>query len=918
MAWAPDSLTALPPPQPEAAEKPGLPEVRGRLGEYASMPVLQVLRRLSSGPRGLEEDTAQELLARHGDNIIAGSPAPRRATRLLHALTNPFVLILLVLGGVSAVLGAFGAATVIGVMVLISCWLQVRQEQRFDRVAATLRAMVVTTATVVRRASSDAPPAAREIPIDQLVPGDIVTLSAGDMIPADVRLLRSSGLTADQAVLTGEAIPAAKHATSEDAVPDVSAGGRATGDLGTIDCPWLCFMGSTVTAGAATAVVITTGTATYFGAMHAHLAPRRAETAFDRGVKGVSRALIGLMLVCAPLVFIVNATVHGVRYAALWFAISVAVGLTPEMLPVMVSTALARGARAGARHNVIIKRLPAIHNLGAIDVLCTDKTGTLTQDQVGVDRHLDADGHPDPRVLRWAALNSTMAAHGDAAVLFNELDEALLAHAEQTGIPVDDVTCVDVIPFDSTRRRSSVIVRAGDRPGTDILITKGAAEQVIDCCTRLRRDDGDVPLTEAERQRLLEFGDRHAADGVRLLAVAIADRPPRLGAYRQTDERELTLIGFVGFRDRPRESAAAAVASLAARGVTVKVLTGDHPLVAARVCRDAGIDAGRIVLGDDIDALGDAELGDLADRTTVFARIDPEQKARIVRTLRAAGRTVGFLGDGVNDSPALRDADVGITVDGAVAIARESADVVLLRGDLLSVTDAITEGRRTFANIKKYLEITISSNFGNVLSMLAASVLLPFLPMLPLQILVQNLCFDLCLLPLAFDHVDERALRRPRTFDSARLTRFVLWLGPVNTMADLVAFGILLHITGDHPAPAAQALFHTGWFVENLLTQAAAIHLLRSRRLPSRRDHAALPVLLGTAAIGAIAMTLPWSPLAAPLGMTALPMICLLSLILVLVLYCVLIGAAKTLWHRIEGRTSAAAGPRSDGRPATW
>ncbi|MCO5973581.1 magnesium-translocating P-type ATPase [Actinoallomurus sp. WRP6H-15] len=866
------------------------------------MPVLQALRRLDSGPRGLEEDRAQALLARWGENVIAASAASRRSARVLHALTNPFVGILLVLGGVSAALGAIGAATVIGVMVLISCWLQARQEQRFDRVADTLRAMVVTTTTVVRRASTEAPPTSREIPVDQLVPGDIVTLGPGDMIPADVRLLRSASLAVDQAVLTGEALPVPKQATPEDAVPDASAVGRSTGDLATIDCPWLCFMGSTVTAGTGTAVVLATGAATYFGAMHAHLAPRRAETAFDRGVKGVSRALIGLMLVCAPLVFIVNAAVHGVRFAALWFAISVAVGLTPEMLPVMVSTALARGARAAVRHKAVIKRLPAIHNLGAMDVLCTDKTGTLTQDQVGVDCHIDLDGRSDPQVVRWAVLNSAIAAHGDAMILFNELDEALLAYADQMSVPVDDVTTVDVVAFDSTRRRSSVVVRA-DRLGTDIMITKGAVEQVLECCTRMRRQDGDVPLTPADRQRLSDVGDRYAADGVRLLAVAIADKPVRPRGYGRGDERDLTLIGFVGFRDRPRESAAAAVQSLAARGVAVKVLTGDHPLVAARICRDAGIDPGRIVLGDDIDAYGDAELGDLADQTTVFARIDPEQKARIVRVLRAAGRTVGFLGDGVNDSPALRDADVGITVDGAVAIARESADVVLLRGDLLSVAEAITEGRRTFANIKKYLEITISSNFGNVLSMLAASVLLPFLPMLPLQILVQNLCFDLCLLPLAFDHVDQRALRRPRTFDSARLTRFVLWLGPVNTLADLTAFGILLHITGHHPGPAAQAIFHTGWFVENLLTQAAAVHLLRSRRLPSLRDHAAFPVLLGTAAIVTIALVLPWSPLVVPLRMTALPVVCLLALVLVLALYCLLIGAAKAVWQKLDRRT---------------
>jgi Mg2+-importing ATPase len=868
------------------------------------MPVLQVLRRLESGPRGLDEEQAQTRLERHGENVITASGRRHRGARLLRALTNPFVVILYILGSVFALIGAFGAAAMIGVMALISCSLQVRQEHRFDRVAATLRAIVVTTATVVRRASPEAPPVAREVPIDQLVPGDIVKLTSGEMVPADVRLLRSADLTVDQAVLTGESLPATKHTTGNEDDPAAQPPGAPTGDRRTFDCPWLCFMGSTISTGTATAVVVATGAWTYFGATNAELAPRRAETAFDRGVKGVSRALIGLMLVCAPLVFVVNAAVHGIRFAALWFAISVAVGLTPEMLPVMVSTALARGARASARHNVVIKRLPAIHNLGAIDVLCVDKTGTLTDDQISVDCHFDPYGNPDTEVLRWAAINSAWATNGDGAMLINELDEALLAHAEQLNIPLDAYTGVDVIPFDPPRRRSSVIVWTGHRLGAETLITKGAVEQVLDRCTRLRTDHDDAPLIPADRRRLDELADRHAADGVRLLAVAITERPAPARPHRPAEEQELTLVGFVGFRDHPRDSAPAAITALADRGVTVKVLTGDHPLVAARVCHDAGIDPGRIVLGEDITAVGDAELSELAAQTTVFARIDPEQKARIVRALRTAGRTVGFLGDGVNDSVALRDADVGITVESAVDIARESADVVLLRSDLHTVAEAITDGRRTFDNIKKYLEITISSNFGNVLSMLAASIMLPFLPMLPLQILVQNLCFDLCLLPLAFDHVDQRTLRRPRTFDSARLTRFVLLLGPANTLADLATFAILLHTTGSHPTPAAQALFHTGWFVENLLTQAAAIYLLRSRRLPSPRNRPALPVVLGTAVIAAIAVILPLSPLAGPLQMTALPGTCLLSLTFVLVLYCILISATKTLWHKIDSPTT--------------
>lgn len=880
-----------------APAKPGLPQVHGRLTEHASMPLLQVLRRLETSPRGLCEKHAQTRLAEHGENAIGSASARRRGVRALRAVTNPFVMILVVLGGVSAALNSVGSVAVIGVMVVVSCWLQVRQEHRFDRVAVTLRAMVVTTATVVRRVSEQAPSVAREMPIEELVPGDIVNLIPGDMVPADVRLLRSAGLSIDQAVLTGESVPVAKHANGW-----VQADGRPSGDLGAFGCPWLCFMGSTVTAGTGTAVVVATGASTYFGAMNAQLAPRRAETAFDRGVRSVSWALIGLMLVCAPLVFVANAAAHGVRPEALWFAISVAVGLTPEMLPVIVSTVLARGAKASARHGVIIKRLPALHNLGAVDVLCVDKTGTLTHDEVTVECHLDARGHPDPRVLRWAAVNSLWAAQTDGAMGFNELDESLLAYADQHAIALDGFVGVDVIPFDFTRRRISVVVRSNGRLGSEFLITKGAVEQVLECCTRVRTSASDIVMTEAERGRLSDLADRYAAGGIRLVAVAVAERPTRIRGYRRSDERELTLLGFVGFCDRPRDSMPSAVAALAGRRVAVKVLTGDHPLVAARICRDAGIDPGRIMVGGDLAVLGDAELSELADRTTVFARIDPEQKARIVRALRKAGRTVGFLGDGVNDSAALRDADVGITVDSAVDIARESADVVLVGGDLMAVARAVTEGRRTFANIAKYLRITLSSNFGNVLSMLVAGVVLPFLPMLPLQILVQNLCFDLCLLPLAFDHVDARGLRRPRTFEVARLVRFVLWLGPVNTLADLMAFVILLRITGHHSTPAAQALFHTGWFVENLLTQAAAVHLLRSRRLPSPRTRAALPVLLGTAAIVVIAATLPLSPLAAALKMTSLPYVCLILLLGVLASFCMAAGAVKVLWQRFDSR----------------
>ncbi len=888
-------------PDPDPARPPGGPAaVCDDLASWAAAPPLQVLRGLGSSARGLDEAEAQARLLRDGDNAIAAGPQPAWGARLLAAARNPFIVILIILTAVSAATGDLGGAAVITVMVVASCLLRIRQEYRSDRAAAALRAMVAATATVIRRARAGSPPVAREVPVDQLVPGDVVHLVAGDMVPADLRLLRTDDLAVSQAVFTGESRPAAKRASSVigSGRPD-GAGDASDGEASLFDSPVLCLMGTSVVSGSGTAVVVATGSATYLGATHHDLPGDRAGTTFDRGVRDVTWLLITLMLVCAPVVLAVNAAVRGHLVEAFLFAVAVAVGLTPEMLPVVVTSALARGASALSGRAAIVKRLPAMHNLGAMDVLCIDKTGTLTEDHVWLDCHVDPDGNPDPRVLRSAWLAGHWSAVATDGAVTDVLDQALLACGAERGLTADAQTVlVDTVPLDYTRRRVTVVTRGVGGLGRHTLITKGAPAEVLSCCSGVRRGVRVVPLGPAERDRAAAVADALARDGVRVLALAEAERPAKAGRYRPADEAALTLIGFVGFRDLPRLSARQALADLAARGVAVKIMTGDDPLVTARICRDVGIDAGPVVTGADLALLEERALVSVAQTGTVFARVDPAQKARLVRALRAAGHTVGFLGDGVNDAAALRAADVGISVAGATAVARECGDVILIRKDLTMLGQAIVEGRRSSGNMIKYLKITISSNFGNVLSMLAASAALPFLPMLPLQVLAQNLCFDVSQLSLAFDAVEEPSLRRPRRFDRRDLARFVICFGPVNTLADLVTFAILWRIMGGHAGPVGQALFRAGWFAENLLTQAVAVHLLRSRWGPSARRHAARPVLLATLALAVLGVGLPMTPVGVALRLQAPPAVFYPLLAAVLAGYALAIIAAKAWYMR--------------------
>jgi Mg2+-importing ATPase len=918
-----------PPPAtgPAALRTPPAP-VPARLRQFAAMSPLQVLRLVESSPSGLDEPQAELRAQRDGENTTAGQRSRTVPARLARAVVNPFVLILLCLAAVSAATEDLAAAAVITTLAAISCVLQVGQEYRADQAVAALRAMVSRTATVVRRARPGGRPVAREVPVDHLVPGDVIRLGPGELVPADIRLLRSGDLMVNQALLSGESLPAFKHATLDgldghygldgrnghDGLDghgltprgadgpgvgpvDTDRPGRAGDATGTLfDDPRLCLLGSMVIGGTGTGVVVATGTDTYFGATRQRL-PQRGETAFDRGVRGVSRTLVQVMLAAVPAVLAVNALARNNWPQAFLFAVSVVVGLTPEMLPVVTTTVLARAAEMLRGRGLIVKRLPAIHNLGAMDVLCTDKTGTLTENRATVACYLDPIGDTDPTVLAWAALNSQVNADHLGPLSSDPMDEALVRRAEELGLVIDDgVIGIDAFGFDVARRRSTVVIRRTATPGADTVITKGAAEEVLAACSRVRAGGIDRPMTPAERRRLAELADSLHEGGVRVLAVAIGARTGRRGT--PADGREMTLLGYVGLRDELRSGARSALVDLAGQGVGVKLVTGDHPQVAARICRELGLRPGRPVRGSELDHLDDAALAELAERTTVFARVDPQQKARIVTALRSRGHTVGYLGDGINDVGALRAADVGICVESAAQIARASADVILAHKDLAVLSGALGLARRAFVNIIKHIKITLSSNVGNVTSVVAAGVMMPFLPMLPLQLLVQNLLFDVSQLFIAFDHTDEGVHRRPRTFDSGDLLRFVVCFGLINALADLATFAALRHVLGAPLRPSTQVLFHTGWFVENLLTQILAVHLLRSGASVRRWSWASRPVLVASLAVVVVSVSLTVGPIAAVLGFRTLPADYFGWLAVVLAAFCVTTLTGKFAYQR--------------------
>jgi Mg2+-importing ATPase len=806
----------------------------------------EILRKLGTSPNGLTQAAAEERASTVGPNEVALEKPQTWPLRLLRIVLNPLVILLSALSATSFATGDARAGTVMAMMVVLSAGLRFLQEAKADAAAAKLRAMIHVTATVVR----DGTP--QEIPLRNLVPGDVIQLSAGDMIPGDVRVLSCKDLFVSQGSLTGESLPVEKnHDVESEAV------------ISPTELKNICFMGTSVQSGTATAVVVTSGAQTYFGSMARSITGERVLSSFDLGLNRFTWLMIRIMAVMVPLVFLINGFTKHDWKGAFFFALAVAVGLTPEMLPMIVSVCLSKGALAMSRRKVIVKRLNAIQNFGAMDVLCTDKTGTLTEDRVVLMRHCDVTGRESEQVL----LNGYLISHFQTG-LKNLLDRAILESSDFHGAAVvEKYKKLDEIPFDFTRRMMSVLVE--DSEGKPLLLTKGAPEEVFHHSSYFEQDGTLSPMEPSLTVGLKAEYESLSNDGFRVLALATKDLAGKCICSKE-DERELVLRGYVAFLDPPKKSAASALDALRRHGVAVKILTGDNPLISRKVCKDVGLAAEPMLLGADVEKLSDEELGEAAQKTTLFARLSPAHKERVIRTLRSKGHVVGFLGDGINDAPALKAADVGISVDTATDIAKESADLILLEKDLTVLEGGVVEGRKVFANILKYIRMGASSNFGNMFSVLGASAFLPFLPMAPIQVLTNNLLYDFSQVPIPNDAVDDEQVAWPRPWNIAEIKRFILFIGPISSIFDYTTFFVMLYLFHCWD-PARASLFQTGWFVESLMTQTLIIHVIRTNKIPFLQSRASRALTLTTVAIMVFGIWLPYSPVASSLGFTHLP-----------------------------------------------
>ena len=849
--------------------------------QLSRLPADEACRSIDSSHGGLTVEEAETRLRRYGMNVVTREQKPSIVKELWGRTRNPLNALLLTLAAVSYALGDVRAAVVVLVMVVLAIGTSFVQEHRSNEAAARLRSMVKTRASV-RRQGLSKDGEFTDVLLETLVPGDIVSLSAGDMVPADLRLLEAKDLFINQSALTGESMPKEKFSAPHDKDGDDP-----------FDLPNMCFMGASVVSGYASGVIVRTGSRTFFGELADQVAGRRPTTAFDKGITRFTWLMIRFIAVMVPLVFLINGVTKHDWLEALMFAVAVAVGLTPEMLPMIVTVNLAKGALALSRVKVIVKRLDAIQNLGAMDVLCTDKTGTLTQDRIILKRHLDMHGNDSDRVLQYAWLNS----HFQSG-LKNLLDVAVLDHVEMHKLLGVDkgYAKVDEIPFDFSRRRLSVVVSTPD--DRHVLICKGAVEEMFAVCTTYVAVSEAGALDETHFAAAKKQTNELNADGFRVVAVAYKEVPDAKVAYSVADESELTLLGYIAFLDPPKDSAREALAQLARKGVTVKILTGDNEVITRKVCKEVGLNIGAVLLGGRIDAMPDDQLADLADRTTVFAKLTPAHKERIVRLLRGRHHVVGFLGDGINDSPALRAADVGVSVDTAVDIAKEAADIILLEKNLLVLQGGVVEGRRVFANITKYIRMGASSNFGNMFSVLGASMFLPFLPMAPIQVLTNNLLYDFSQTTIPTDNVDESDVQAPRQWDIGNIFKFMVMIGPISSVFDYTTYAVMLFVFDAWHDPS---LFQTGWFVESLLTQTLIIHIIRTAKVPFIQSRASAALIATTAIICVIGIALPYTGVGRILGFRTLPWAYWPLLAAILGLYAVLTHWAKMHFVRRWG-----------------
>jgi Mg2+-importing ATPase len=876
------------PSKPATAKAPTIASVPvpGGKGTQYSVELLEkaradtdtVLKELGSQLGGLSEAEADSRLKQVGTNEIAREKRQSVLMRLLGNVKNPLVLLLTALGVISYLTGDLRATVVIFVMVVLGVVLRFFQEMRADNAAAKLQAMVSNKATLVRGGKEE------EVSLKLLVPGDIIRLAAGDMVPADVRVLSAKDLFLNQAALTGEALPVEKKAAPAPA--DVQ---------NPLDLPNICFLGSNVESGSATAVVIHTGAQTYFGSLAVSIVAQRQLTSFDKGINKFTWLMIRFIAVMVPAVFLINGLSKHNWLEAFLFAMAVAVGLTPEMLPMIVTVNLSKGALAMARKKVIVKRLNAIQNFGAMDVLCTDKTGTLTQGKIVLEKHLDVHGDPSEKVLQYGYLNSY---HHTG--LKNLLDEAILDHKElREHLKADEkYRKIDEIPFDFVRRRMSVVVE--DDTGLNTLICKGAVEEVLSQCTRVEVKGEVIQVLPEHDAKRRQLADDLNGQGFRVIALAYKQMPGGSDepVYSVKDESDLILLGFLAFLDPPKDTAAEALKRLHSLSVDVKVLTGDNEIITAYICKEVGMPVEHLLLGSQIETMSETELAEAASTTSVFARLVPAHKERIIRALQSKGHVLGFMGDGINDAPALKAADVGISVDSAVDIAKESSDIILLENSLLVLEQGVLEGRRVFGNIVKYIKMAASSNFGNMFSVVGASAFLPFLPMLPIQVLTNNLLYDFSQTTIPTDGVDADWLIKPRQWTIGNILRFILFIGPISSIFDYLTFFMMLYVFNCWHNPA---LFQTGWFVESLFTQTLIIHVIRTNKIPFIQSRASWPLILTSVIIVAVGAWLTVSPLANTLGFVPLPPRYWLFLAIMLLGYALLTQVVKTWFIRRFG-----------------
>lgn len=855
----------------------------------ATQPAKSVYSYLQTTRLGLTRAEVEDRQLTYGKNEVVHEQKKNPFIVFIKTFINPFIGVLTGLAVISLVIDVLMAepgeqewtgVVIIAVMVVCSTILRFWQEWKANEATDSLMKMVKNTCLVKRAGSGE-----EELDITELVPGDIVFLAAGDMIPADLRIIESKDLFISQASLTGESEPIEKF-------PEVKEKQYRKGSIVELDN--ICYMGSTVISGAAQGIVFETGNRTFLGTIARNLTGHRATTAFDKGISKVSLLLIRFMLVMVPFVFFINGFTKGDWFEAFIFAISVAVGLTPEMLPMIVTANLSKGALSMSKKKTIVKNLNAIQNFGAMNILCTDKTGTLTCDKIVLEKYINADGSNDEskRILRHAYFNSYFQTG-----LKNLMDKAILSHVKELKLEhlKDAYTKVDEIPFDFIRRRMSVVIE--DKQGKRQIITKGAVEEMLSICSHTEFNGEVQSLTDELKVKAQKISEEMNRKGMRVLAVAQKSYIEKVGNFSVSDEKEMVLIGFLAFLDPPKPSAAEAIKQLHEYGVEVKILSGDNDIVVKSIGQQVGIDTSYSLTGPDIENMDEATLKERVKTTTCFSKLTPLQKTQIISILQEQENTVGFLGDGINDAAALRQSDIGISVDSAVDIAKENADIILLEKDLMVLEDGVLEGRKTLGNINKYIKMTASSNFGNMFSVMFASAFLPFLPMMPIHLLIQNLLYDISQTTIPFDRMDPEFLRKPRRWDASDLKRFMIYIGPISSIFDIVTYLVMWHVFGCN-SPEHQSLFQSGWFIEGLLSQTLIVHMIRTRKIPFIQSRATWPVIGMTTLVMVIGIVIPFTSFGASIGLQALPLSYFPWLVGILLSYCVLTQLVKNWYIR--------------------